>query len=119
MTKLLNLPPGRPALPPAPRGRSLLRLAGAALAWVLGAGAGAFPPAPHYTIFGIVRDQVGATLAADGAEIILLKDNAEIGRAPVTGLRGDRNYELSIRIDQQRPASRTYSPRAVPALGVY
>jgi hypothetical protein len=33
----------------------------------------AFPPAPAYTIYGLVRDQVGATLAVDGAEIILLK----------------------------------------------
>lgn len=119
MTKYLNLPPGGPAVRPAPRRRSLFRLAGAALACLLAAGASAFPPAPHYTIYGVVRDQVGATLAADGAVIILIKDNAEIGRAPVTALRGDRNYELNIRIDQQRPASRIYSARAVPALGVF
>jgi len=41
----------------------------------------AFPPAPYYTLFGLVRDQVGATLKVDGAELILLKDGKEIGRA--------------------------------------
>ena len=98
----------------------------AALAWLLlGVGViaprlAAFPPAPHYTIFGIVRDQVGATLAVEGAEIILLKNNLEIGRAPVraAALSG-QNYELDIAIDQTRPSSRVYSDRAVAAQGIY
>ena len=30
--------------------------------------AAAFPPAPLYTIYGVVRDQVGATLRVDGAD---------------------------------------------------
>jgi hypothetical protein len=80
----------------------------------------AFPPAPHYTIFGIVRDQVGATLAVQGAEIILLKNNVEIGRAPIRAeALGGQNYELDIAIDQSRPSSRAYSDRAVAAQGLY
>ena len=31
----------------------------------------AFPPAPHYTLYGIVRDQVGQTVTAEGAEVVL------------------------------------------------
>ncbi len=82
--------------------------------------AAAFPPAPHYTIYGVVRDQVGATLQVDGAQIVLLRDNLEIGRAPVfKDLRLDLNYEFAIPIDQTRSDSRDYSSRAVPADGVF
>ncbi len=80
----------------------------------------AFPPAPHYTIYGVVRDQVGATLSVQGAEILLLKDNIEIGRTPIrTETVGDQNYELDIRIDQVRVSSRIYSDRAIAAQGLY
>ena len=80
----------------------------------------AFPPVPSYVIYGLVRDQVGATLAVDGAEIILLKDNVEIGRAPIfKDLRLDSNYELSIRIDQTNSGTRTYSTKAVAPQGIY
>ncbi len=68
---------------------ALLLILGATLAARLGA----FPPAPHYTIFGVVRDQIGSTLQVEGAQIILLRDNAEIGRAPIhSAVRGDHNY---------------------------
>lgn len=80
----------------------------------------AFPPAPFYTIYGVVRDQVGATLQADGAEIILLRDNVEIGRTPVfKDFQPDWNYELRIRVDQNRAASRIYSTKAVVTQGLY
>ena len=80
----------------------------------------AFPPAPAHTLFGIVRDQVGVTLAVEGAEIVLLRDNTEIGRAPVSKeLDGDHNYELSIRLDQNRTSTRTYSNKAVATDGVF
>jgi hypothetical protein len=29
--------------------------------------ASAFPPAPYYTLYGMVRDQVGQTVMAEGA----------------------------------------------------
>ena len=80
----------------------------------------AFPPAPFYTIYGVVRDQVGATLQADGAEIILLRDGAEIGRTPIfKDFQPDWNYELRIRVDQNRAASRIYSTKAVVTQGLY
>ena len=61
----------------------------------------AFPPAPYFTLYGIVRDQVGQTVNAEGAEIILLKNGLEIERAPVlSGALLDQNYELRIRVDQ-------------------
>ncbi len=99
---------------------SLLSLA-AAFAFALGTPRlAAYPPAPYYTIYGIVRDQVGATLRAEGAKIILLKDNVEIGRAAIfADLRDDWNYELQIRLDQNLPSSRAYSSQTVATQGLY
>jgi hypothetical protein len=80
----------------------------------------AFPPAPYYTLYGVVRDHVGTALEVEGAQIVLLRDNAEIGRAPIARtLQGDFNYELDLRIDQNRTATRTYTQKAVPAQGVF
>ncbi len=80
----------------------------------------AFPPAPYYTIYGLVRDQVGATLRVDGAVISLLSNGVEIGRAVIkSDLQADANYEINIRVDQNRAASRIYSSSAVAAQGLY
>jgi hypothetical protein len=46
--------------------------------------ASAFPPAPYYTLHGMVRDQVGQTVTAEGAVVILLKGGVEVGRTPIT-----------------------------------
>ena len=89
--------------------------------WVFGGmGLKAYPPAPYYTLYGVVRDQVGATLRVDGAEIVLLRDGKEIGRTPIyPDLRSDSNYELKIRIDQGRTGTRVYSTSALQPQGVY
>jgi hypothetical protein len=80
----------------------------------------AFPPAPFYIVYGMVRDQVGATLRVDGAEISLLRDGTEIGRSPIqTDLRADSNYEIQIRIDRNPASARIYSNKAVAAQGVF
>jgi hypothetical protein len=81
--------------------------------------AAAFPPAPYYTLYGMVRDQVGQTVTAEGAEIILLKGGVEIGRTPITSGQLDRNYELNIRIDAARGGTVFYSDKAVAALGEF
>ena len=99
----------------------LLLLAGACALGLLAAPhAAAFPPSPHYTIYGVVRDQVGQTLQSDSAVILLLLDGAEVGRAPIhNAVRADWNYELRISIDQNRANTRRYSPSAVPAQGLF
>jgi hypothetical protein len=79
----------------------------------------AFPPAPYYTLYGMVRDQVGQTVTAEGAEIILLKGGVEIGRTPITCGPLDHNYELNIRIDAARSGTVFYSDKAVAALGEF
>lgn len=79
----------------------------------------AFPPAPYYTVYGMVRDQVGQTLTAQGAQLILLKDAVEIGRAPISANQLDQSYELNIRIDQNRRGTTLYSDKAVAAQGLF
>ena len=82
--------------------------------------AAAFPPAPHYTLYGMVRDQVGQTVVAEGAEVILLKDGVEIGRTPITaGRQLEQNYELRVRIDQNRSGTTLYTEKAVEAQGLF
>ncbi len=80
----------------------------------------AFPPAPYYTLYGLVRDQVGQTITAEGAEIVLLKGEMEIGRTPILGgLLLDQNYELNVRLDQNRSGTTLYTDKAVPTQGQF
>lgn len=80
----------------------------------------AFPPAPYYTLYGTVRDQVGQRLTAEGAVIILLAGGVEIGRTSInSALQLDQNYELSIRIDQNRSGTTFYTDKAVAAQGLF
>jgi len=80
----------------------------------------AFPPAPYYTIYGMVRDQVGQTPDVSGATLLLLRDGQEIGRTTiVVGLDLDQNYELTIRIDQNRTGTALYTDRAIASQGLY
>lgn len=80
----------------------------------------AFPPAPYYVLYGVVRDQVGQTLKVDGATLVLLKGGDEVGRTPLTnGLQIDQNYELKIRIDANRAGTTLYNGNAIPAQSLY
>lgn len=79
----------------------------------------AFPPAPYYTLYGVVRDQVGQTVTAEGAEVILLKGGVEVGRAPITSSRIDQSYELNMRLDQNRSGTTFYTDKAVAAGGLF
>ena len=89
------------------------------LALLVGGVAQAFPPAPYYTLYGMVRDQVGQTVTAEGAEVILLKGGAEVGRTPITLSQLDQSYELNIRIDQNRSGTAFYTDKAVAAQGLF
>jgi hypothetical protein len=80
----------------------------------------AFPPAPYYTLHGIVRDQTGQVIRAENASVILFKGTEEAGRAAISPLvEPDKNYELKVRIDQARPATTLYNTGAVAAQGQF
>src|SRR5688572_18837390 len=80
----------------------------------------AFPPAPYYTLHGIVRDQTGQVVRVENASVILLKSATEAGRAAISPLvEPDKNYELSVRIDQARPSTSLYNTAAVAAQGQF
>jgi len=70
-------------------------------------------------MYGVVRDQVGQTVTAEGAEVILLKGGVEVGRTPITSSRVDQNYELNMRIDQNRSGTTFYTDKAVAAGGLF
>lgn len=92
----------------------------ALLGFLLVAGiASAFPPAPYYTLYGMVRDQVGQTVTAEGAEVILLKGGVEVGRTPIASGRIDQSYELNLRIDQNRSGTTFYTDKAIAAQGLF
>lgn len=85
----------------------------AAIAW-------GFPPAPYYTLHGIVRDQTGQVVRAENASVVLFKGTTEAGRAAIGPLTAtDDNYELKVRIDHARPATALYDRRAVAAHGSF
>ena len=79
----------------------------------------AFPPAPYYTLHGVVRDQVGQTVTAEGAVVILLKGGVEVGRTPIVSNRIDQSYELNLRLDQNRSGTTFYTDKAVAAGGLF
>ncbi|MCF7732679.1 MAG: hypothetical protein K9N23_13395 [Akkermansiaceae bacterium] len=88
--------------------------------WLLAAGfAAGFPPAPYYSLHGIVRDQVGQTLTAVGAEVILFKGGVEVGRTPITTGQIDQNYLLNMRLDHNRSGTVFYTEKAIAAGGVF
>src|SRR6266542_5075041 len=82
--------------------RANWKLTGAAgLACLLmGTRAPAFPPAPHHTLFGLVRNQWGEPLNVAGAEIILETTNGPgVTTTLSPGLEPGVNYRLLLPMD--------------------
>ena len=67
----------------------ILRATGAFFASLLAAQA--FPPAPHYSIYGDVRDEYGYLISPSGATVVFYLNSVEIARYPITGVAG-RDY---------------------------
>lgn len=62
--------------------------------------ANAYPPAPHHTIFGTVRDELGNPLAVQDAEVILESEAGVLVKAPLLpGILPGTNYKLSVPMD--------------------
>ncbi len=66
------------------------------MAWSVGA----YPPAPHHVIFGLVRDEMGNPLGSGSAEIILeTLSGIQVKTQVSPGLQPGVNYRLAVPLD--------------------
>lgn len=73
----------------------------------------AFPPAPHHSVFGTVKDEQGNPLRVSNAEIVLESGGRVIARSNVgPGLEPGVNYTLTIPLDSGVTAD-LYKPNAL------
>lgn len=94
----------------SPSGVRLAKLAIVGVLPLLGTLLHAFPPAPFHTIFGMVRDENGQALSADGGEIVFYRDGTEFLRTPITETaRFDQNYQIRLRMDMLRLGTQSYT----------
>ena len=72
----------------------------AAVLGVLGHQALAFPPLPHHTVYGLVRDEFGNPLISQGTELTLVTlAGAVITTTVVPGLEAGVNYRIEVPVD--------------------
>ncbi len=89
---------------------SVVRLGGLLAALACPLRIHAFPPAPFFTLHGMVRDEQGNALNIDGAYVSLLKNGVEVLQTPIRSSRlPDQNYQFRLRMDMQRPGTATYT----------
>jgi hypothetical protein len=75
--------------------------------------ASAFPPAPHYTVFGNVRDEFGTLLPDAGGTVVFYKGGSELARNPIATVDAhDYNYQIRLKLDMGRAGTATYTSLA-------
>ncbi len=90
-----------------------LRLVGGVLSGLAAAAALAFPPAPHHTVYGTVRDELGNPLSNPGAEVLLEGNGTSLVRTPVAAsTEPGVNYRLAIPLDSAATGD-LYKPSAL------
>lgn len=73
----------------------------------------AFPPAPHHSVFGTVKDEQGNPLRVSNGEVLLESGGVVISRSVVgPGLEPGVNYNLTIPLDSGVTAD-LYKPNAL------
>ncbi len=73
----------------------------------------AFPPAPHHTIYGIVRDQMGDPLVVTNAQVVLeTLTGVQLKTTVVPNLTPGANYRLQVPMDAGLTAD-AYKPTAL------
>ena len=84
------------------------------LAFLLQGGpAHGFPPAPHHTVFGMVRDELGQPLSLASANVILESPvGVELQCAVAAEVTSDINYRLEVPMDSGITEAR-YQPTAL------
>src|SRR5581483_10932036 len=70
---------------------------------LLAVAAPAFPPAPHHTIYGVVRDEFGDPLTATNATILFETPSGQHLSAPIIPfLHPGENYEIHVPMDSRK-----------------
>ncbi len=70
------------------------------VAWTWAPHATAFPPLPHHTVYGLVRDELGTPLTAAGGEITLETLSGSTLKTVVSpGAGAGTNYRIEVPID--------------------
>lgn len=70
------------------------------LAGLIPGAAVAFPPLPHHTVYGLVRDEFGNPLTASGTELILdTLSGTSLSTSVVAGLEAGVNYRINVPVD--------------------
>ncbi len=93
--------------------RSLRHLFLAVLLGLAGHRAVAFPPLPHHTVYGLVRDEFGNPLISTGTELTLeTLAGATITTTVVPGLEAGVNYRIEVPVDAGL-TSDVYRPTAM------
>lgn len=81
--------------------------------WLATTVALAFPPAPHHTVYGTVRDELGNPLNGTSAEVLLEANGVALVRTPVAvSAEPGVNYRLAIPMDAGATAD-LYKPSAL------
>jgi hypothetical protein len=80
--------------------RTLRNLFVAVLLGALGHSALAFPPLPHHTVYGLVRDEFGNPLISAGTELTLeTLSGTTLTTRVVPGLEAGVNYRIEVPVD--------------------
>ena len=106
---------------PRARARAVWFAAAGALGF-LGSGASliAFPPAPHYSIYGDVRDEFGYLIPPGAGTVVFYFGGKEVARYPLIGASGSSyTYQIRMRLDMLRSGTSAYSSATVSAGAVY
>ena len=78
--------------------------------------ADAFPPAPHYSIYGDVRDEFGYLIQPGTASVVFYFGGKEVERYPLTGATNSSyTYQIRMRVDMNRSGTSAYSSTTVSA----
>lgn len=80
---------------------------------LLSAGSNAFPPAPHHTLYGMVRNQWGDPIALSPSAVVLeTPTGTRLESAIASGLEPGVNYQLEVPMDSG-VTSDLYKPTAL------
>lgn len=78
------------------------------------------PPAPFYTLYGTVRNELGEVIDSASARVVASKGSQDVGESGLNAtLRPGQNYELRTRLDHARQSTRYYSDQAIATQGIF